>query len=360
MKIQSTNDVYIRQGKPSTSAPVKGVLYKGFTIEAEKIAGENYKGTDTWYKDLNGDFYWGGAFESVSPPIDTPGIQPVVVNKRVYWHIEKYKITEIWKETQGQESVIGILDTGICRSHPELKEAITYIEDQCTGNGFGEDESGHGSHCAGIIAGRNLQSVFGVAPKSKLLVSRVMFTADSIKTERLVAGLISIINQQPDIISLSLSCNDTPEIKNLITNNSDRICFVGSIGNYGAAPGNKSGCFPALYDGVISVGASDKLDNLFENTDKYNNLTICAPGVDINSTFRDKQYYSVSGTSMATAYISGIIALAISYLKQNHKNYTVNDLKQILRNTALKKLYNNIYPYYVIDPNSFFNQIKNL
>lgn len=73
MKVRTIRNLNVRHRQPNINAPLKGIIYKGFTIEVEgTVKGQKIGHEDTWYYDNNGDFYWAGGVKEVIPPIEAP------------------------------------------------------------------------------------------------------------------------------------------------------------------------------------------------------------------------------------------------------------------------------------------------
>lgn len=235
-------------------------------------------------------------------------------------------IENIHRLATGKDVVIGVVDTGIDRTHPELMDRIIYsrnfvAHDQ---NRFDQDE--HGTTVAGVIASaaNNKLGIVGVAPDVKLMVfkscwqDRVTRRAkcDSVS---LMKALVDVINQQPDIVNLSLAGPDDLLIRRLLKAASDRgIVLVAAVD-----PRSKSS-FPASMDEVIAVGTPIGTD---ESADTFG---ILAPGTDVLTTTPGATYAFRSGSSMATAYISGIAAL----MKERQPTLSGEQIRVHLRSTS--------------------------
>ncbi|MCZ6503574.1 MAG: S8 family serine peptidase [Gammaproteobacteria bacterium] len=235
-------------------------------------------------------------------------------------------IENIHRLATGKDVVIGLVDTGIDRTHPELMDRIIYsrnfvAHDQ---NRFDQDE--HGTTVAGVIASaaNNKLGIVGVAPDVKLMVfkscwqDRVTRRAkcDSVS---LMKALVDVINQQPDIVNLSLAGPDDLLIRRLLKAASDRgIVLVAAVD-----PRSNSS-FPASMHEVIAVGTPIGMD---ESADTFG---ILAPGTDVLTTTPGATYAFRSGSSMATAYISGIAAL----MKERQPTLSGEQIRVHLRSTS--------------------------
>jgi subtilisin family serine protease len=99
-----------------------------------------------------------------------------------------------------------------------------------------------------------------------------------------------------------------------------------------AASGNDGSTvdYPAAYDSVIAVGATDSSDNIAYFSNYGLELELSAPGVSIKSTWNDGAYNTISGTSMATPHVSGAAALAM----EANPFMSVSEIRGLMQNTA--------------------------
>jgi len=270
--------------------------------------------------------------------------------------------TQIWPIQINRENITGtnyticVIDTGINASHPALQGQVIAQYDFCADNSNcqtndteAEDVYGHGTHVAGIIA--STDSYFrGIAPGVKLAIAKA-FNADGSATDSSIAEAIEwcINNSETYNISVismswggggpfnSSNTNDCLNVSSTITAllsnaSAKNITLVAAAGNNGWTNGIM---YPACLSNVISVGAVGRASDLpasFSNSGDL--LDIWAPGVNITSTCKDGvNWTNESGTSMATPFVSGAVALLFQYNKLKY------DL--ILNQTELIKKLNN-------------------
>ncbi len=226
----------------------------------------------------------------------------------------------------GKDVVVGIVDTGIDRDHPELRDRIIYSRNFVRHDQRRFDGDEHGTSVAGVIASaaNNDLGIVGVAPDVKLMAFKacwqdVVTHRASCDSVSLMRALIDVIDQQPDIVNLSLSGPDDPLIRKLLINANDLgIVLIAAVD-----PKSDSS-FPASMKEVIAVGSLLSLDASDDN------LGILAPGTDVLTTTPGATYAFKSGNSMSTAYISGIAAL----MKERQPTLSGEQIRIHLRSTS--------------------------
>jgi subtilisin family serine protease len=261
--------------------------------------------------------------------------------------------------TRGNADVtVAVLDTGANLNHRELQGKIVKRADfvdleglatsdfvgDCKGyDDVPEDEVGHGTHVSGIIAGRGLQMDEGVAPECGLLAVRVLATMKS--GARLVgAGIVDNINtgikwavdNGADVINMSLGIRHMggglPHEDVVRYALSKNVVVVAASGN----DGTNERYYPGALPGVIAVGAVDDNGAVTKFTSYGANITVVAPGLNIYSSFANNSYALASGTSQASPFVAGSVALAKSYALEQGQKLTINEINYILKNTSDK------------------------
>jgi len=272
------------------------------------------------------------------------------------WHYNLVNVPAAWDISTGSADVVtAVVDSGIIADHPDmvgqLLPGYDFIADaDSAGDGDGLDPdptdegegstalrsgSFHGLHVAGTIsaAGNNGRGIAGVAYGSRIMPLRALgadgagSSYDVLQAIRYAAGLNNdsrtVPNETADVINLSLGGGGYSQIEqNLFTTLSDRgILVAAASGNAGS---NRVE-YPAAYDYVFSVGATDGQGNATSYSNRGSALDLVAPGgemeADSNSDGQPdgilSTYYSeglpeyafLQGTSMATPHVAGIFAL---------------------------------------------------
>lgn len=244
-------------------------------------------------------------------------VQSTAPGQVIDWGVSLVQAPQLWQVTKGEGVKVLVLDTGIDPRHPDLmpnlRKGMNF-----TSNLIADyvDRQGHGSHCAGIIAAAdNRFGVVGVAPKAELYVGKVLGDDGQGDFNAIVRGIEWGIQERVDIISMSLGCSvdPGPALHNAIRQAHDAgIIIVAASGNENTECG-----YPAAYDEVIAVGAVDQALDRAYFSNFGDEVDVAAPGVDILSTYKNGQYAKLSGTSMATPMVAGVLALIVSFAKKN-------------------------------------------
>lgn len=254
------------------------------------------------------------------------------------WGITKVGAEQSWNSgLTGLGVKIAIIDTGVDTDHSDFVSTTTGSAIaggicEITGNSSFEDDNGHGTHVTGIIGARqNGTGIVGIAPEASLYAVKALDSSGSGYISDIIGGIDWSIQNNMNIISMSLgSSTGSTALQNACdTAYSNNILVVAAAGNTGTAKVSKTADtinYPARYNSVIAVGAVDSSNNraYFSSTGKE--LEVVAPGVNILSDYLNGTYKTLSGTSMATPFVSGDLAL----LKQKYPTYTNVQLRALL------------------------------
>ncbi len=232
--------------------------------------------------------------------------------ERINWSQQVLGIPGIWRDTQGEGVRVAVLDTGIDTDHPDLKTAIVGSRD-FTGDGI-EDVNGHGTHTAGVVGARlNNIGFVGVAPRTELLVGKVLGNDGRGAFDWIAQGIDWAVSEGAHIISMSLG--GPVSSHRLFVSVHDALAkgrfVVCAAGNEGSLFQNSIG-YPGRYGGVLTIGSHDRNGNPSGFSSRGGEIDVMGPGSDIWSTYKDGGYASLSGTSMATPFVAGLSALVLS------------------------------------------------
>ena len=217
-----------------------------------------------------------------------------------------------WRETMGEGIKIGVIDTGICTSHIDLKNRIYDYANFTDGKSDDiEDENGHGTHVAGIIcAEKNGVGVVGVAPKAELYIAKAFDKDGKTTYPSIEKSLNWMISRRVDVINMSFSSDmSSGEYKRLISKvSANGISMICAAGNDGQSTESTIG-YPANFRETIAVTAVDINRKITDFSSCGGQAEIAAAGKDIYSTYLGGGYATLSGTSMATPIITGAAAI---------------------------------------------------
>jgi len=253
------------------------------------------------------------------------------------WGPAKIGAPAAWASTTGSGITIGVVDTGIDLTHEDLaSKVVAHTACVNTGGdaarcaGSAQDESGHGTHVAGIAAATkdNAKGIAGVAPDAKLVVAKV-FRGDSAALDDVKAGIQWVVDRGARVVNLSL---ETTSFLGLLGGGggADLAMAVEYAWSRGAVPviaaGNASLFSSSANYGTanaIVVGATGRSDELASYSVPTGSAkwAILAPGgnsarggteSEIYSTYTPNRYAYIQGTSMAVPHVAGSVALLLA------------------------------------------------
>lgn len=246
----------------------------------------------------------------------------VALTKKDYltsYGLNNIKAKKIWdKGCTGKDITIAIIDTGCDVNHPVLKDKIlggkNFTNDDNSNPDIYEDHNGHGTHVAGIVS--------SVAKDSKLLILKVLSKNGNGEYSWIANAVNYAIDQKVDIISMSLGGYEDnvwlhDAILKAIKNNILVVCAAGNAGDSNYQTDEKM--FPGSYNEVIQVGAMDINYSVTNFSNSNKEVDLIAPGKDIISTCPNNTYAKMSGTSQATPFVSGSLALLKQYCREDFK-----------------------------------------
>jgi serine protease len=285
------------------------------------------------------------SFVSASPPT-APFVQ---------WNYSALRLGEIHSSFTGTGITVAVIDSGVDRTAFELNSVgqvldgcdwVTSSTNVCTGTGV-NDENGHGTHVAGIIAAKSDGlGVTGVAPGVTILPLRVLDANGSGYLSDVAAAIDYAVLQNAKVINMSLGGTaDFSLIRQAVTRAATAgVTVVAAAGNSGpdAVPS-----YPAAYPEVIAVAAttSDKIIATYSNGGSY--VDVAAPGSAILSSWPTGTGYArLSGTSMAAPHVAGLAALLLQKNVLSAELSMPTAVKNQIETTALK---DNVSGYGVTD-----------
>lgn len=254
-------------------------------------------------------------------------VQPA---QEIDWGVYQVHAPQEWNNYNGSGTKISIVDTGINKKHPDLvvSGGVNLINNKHSNNW--DDDNGHGTHVAGTIGAlNNTIGVVGVAYDSELYAVKVLDSTGNGKVSDLIEGIEWSVENDMDIISLSLSVDVYSQALEDACDyayDSD-ILLVAAAGNSGDGDLDTNDVeYPAKFDSVIAVAAIDSNNDTPIWSADGNEVELAAPGVSIYSTYLEKGYEFNSGTSMAAPFVSGVAALA----KSKNPTLSAEEIRDLL------------------------------
>ena len=248
------------------------------------------------------------------------------------WNLAQIGAPGAWTTSTGAGVLIGIVDSGIDPSHPDLAGKIEAFAD-CLGGtcreGPGRDSDGHGTAVAGIAAAKtgNGAGIAGVAPDARLVVARVLGPDGTGVTEDINRAIQWVVDKGARVVNLSLGEPDLVIVSRVGTPLRPGVEYAwsrGAIpvlasGNYEDLSASGSANYGDLH--ALVVGATDKTGKVPGYSTSLGNAMwgLVAPGgngdgpgADVISPVPGARYQWVAGTSMAAPHVSGALALLLA------------------------------------------------
>ncbi len=242
------------------------------------------------------------------------------------WGLKHLLIHNMWEITRGNpEIIVAVLDTGIDSSHPDLAGQVIK-EVNFSSSPTSGDIYGHGTHIAGIIAAKlDNQGIAGVAPSSRLLNVKVAEDDGTCDIENVASGIKWAVDNGARIINISIQLSNTSEslekaIEHAIENG---VIIVAAAGNNRF----EQAVYPAYHPATIAVTAITQENTLAPLANAASWIDFAMPGHNIYSTMPNGAYGYKTGTSFATAHMSGFVALLCSIVSVTEN--TTNTVEQV-------------------------------
>jgi thermitase len=255
-----------------------------------------------------------------------------------------------------KKALIAILDTGVDAKHEDIKANYKSIKSK-----HDKDTHRHGTHCAGIAAAvtNNKKGIASLSPNGKFVEVtsvKVLSGFGGGTQSGIIAGMIEAADAGADVISMSLGGRTNDKAMKAYTDAVKYCNKKGAIVIVAAGNNNiNANLFaPANTPGVITVSAVDQSLNKakFSNTTEDIEMAVSAPGVDIYSTLPNNKYGALSGTSMSTPYVAGLVGIMKSinpalttqevYAILNDNGHATQDVNKIGRLIQPKKAIDSI------------------
>jgi subtilisin family serine protease len=239
----------------------------------------------------------------------------------------KFGLAEAHRRASGKGVTIAVIDSEVDKNHTELDGAITEELDTL---GVKETPHPHGTAMAGAIVSRD--RLLGVAPDARIMAVRAFSEAASTyegTSFNILKGIEWAVSQGARVVNMSFAGPRDPSLERALkAARAKGVVLVAAAGNAGpkSAP-----LYPAADPNVIAVTAVDSQDRVFGGATQGRQVSVSAPGVDILAPAPDKTYQMTTGTSIATAHVSGVVALML----ERDSSLTPDEVRRILEATAI-------------------------
>ncbi|MER5867790.1 type VII secretion-associated serine protease mycosin [Kitasatospora sp. NPDC002040] len=283
------------------------------------------------------------------------------------WSLQRVMLDQLWQDGKwlGTGMKVAVIDTGVDDANPQLSGKVTdagsSLRDKSNNNavipGTGKtDDVGHGTKVAGIIAARRVKETgfSGLAPEASILAYRQNDAKGNGDVGTLTDAIKAATAADVDVINISQDVRATDELGNfkdkdklhdaIIEADRRGIVIVASAGN----DGREGDTWPAAFDEVLAVGASDRNNERASFSQYGDFVDIAAPGVDMLSTVPGGGHCVDNGTSFSTPYVAGVATL----LKQKYPGWTAKQIRVRLLQTAqrVERKNNRFVGWGVVDP----------
>jgi len=286
------------------------------------------------------------------------------------WSLQRVQLDELWAQSTGKGVRVAVIDTGVDVRNPQLAKAVDarsginlIPKEAKDANGYKlkrgkengtTDTVGHGTKVAGIIAARPAKGTgfVGLAPDATIIPIQQNDADGNGTTTTLATAIRHAIAKKADVINISQdtanAVKPTPLLEQAVKAALDQdIVVVASAGNDGLG-GNVKATYPASYEGVLAVAASDRNNERAQFSQSGDFVGIAAPGVDMVSTVPGGGHCADNGTSFSAPYVAGLAAL----IKAKHGTWTQEQIVAQIQQTAERSVagHDRLVGWGVVDP----------
>lgn len=239
------------------------------------------------------------------------------------WQVEQLNYHQLHLKSSGATQTIAVIDSGI--SEFQKSQVISNINLTQSNTDF--DTNGHGTMMCSLLLG-DTKNIMGIAPEANIQIYKIVDSDGKIEADILAKAINMAVDDNVSIINVSLGSyklnNEVCEAINRAYQN--EIIVVAASGDYNS----DDMLYPARMEQVVSVGAIDEYGNTWEDTNAIQECDILAPGVSMLAINNEQEVFYSSGTSQATAIISGYISLLMDYANVKGKKLKLPDILNIL------------------------------
>ncbi|MEU6593715.1 type VII secretion-associated serine protease mycosin [Streptomyces sp. NPDC046881] len=285
------------------------------------------------------------------------------------WALQRVNLDELWAQSTGKNVQVAVIDTGVDVKNPQLTKAVNATKGRNLlpdknrkgekidrGNKSGTtDTVGHGTRVAGIIAARPTKGTgfVGLAPDATIIPIKQNDAEGDGTASTLADAIKYAVQAGADVINISQDTSEPLDPKDSTLKNAvdyalgRKVVVVASAGNDGLG-GNDKATYPASYEGVLAVAASDRNNERAAFSQSGDFVDVAAPGVDMISTVPGNGHCSDNGTSFSAPYVAGVAAL----LKSKYPDWTAQEVAAQIEQTAERSIpgHDKLVGWGVVDP----------
>jgi subtilisin family serine protease len=251
---------------------------------------------------------------------------------KIPWGVEMVEAMKAWPVSRGRGVRVAVIDTGIAGDHPAVRDNYRGGVNILSPYFAPQDYNGHGTHVAGIIAGRSAElGIVGIAPRTHIYAVKAFNRKGSANLSDLLSAINWCIENKMQVINMSFGMEKMSESLRLAiqTAHQKGIVMVAATGNQGLV-GNID--YPARYPETIAVTSISRNRHLSPFSNIGKGVDLAAPGDRIPSAWLNQSKREMSGTSMAAPHVTGTVALLL-YL---NRHLNPEQIRHILMQSAIK------------------------
>jgi subtilisin family serine protease len=276
----------------------------------------------------------------------------------VPWHVSAAGAPRAWPVASGEGVVVAVIDSGVDADHPDLRGAVlpgrSYVDPDSGAEprllavgaeegpvyerAFGQaDPVGHGTAVASLIAGRPGGGHPGMAPEAQILPIRVLDDDNRYHDSAMVGAAVRwAVDNGADVVNLSLGgqYDSAPFAEAIAYAEHHDVVVVACTGNRSrdGAQGSEDEevWFPARMDEVLAVTGTDRDGERWRTAVAGEGTDLAAPGAELTAADARGGHKTVTGTSFASALVSGAAAL----VRSAHPDWSADQVRRALVSTA--------------------------